>query len=196
MWTVMMIGMMTPSASPLVLLYARVARQAAIDGKPFAPTAWFFGGYILIWTGFSLFATFAQWLLDRAAMLTPAMSSANALLGAGVLIVCGVYQWSPLKDECLKHCQSPMHFIQKHGGFRSSPFASLQLGMSHGLYCVGCCWALMALLFFGGVMNILWIASIAVFVLAEKVIRTRYLIPRLSGLIFISAGIFLLLRRS
>ncbi|HEY2383967.1 MAG TPA: DUF2182 domain-containing protein [Terriglobia bacterium] len=195
MWAIMMIGMMTPSAAPMVLLYARVARQAAIDGKPFAPTAWFFGGYVLIWTGFSLLATVAQWLLDRAAMLTPAMSSANALLGAGVLIACGVYQWSSLKDQCLKHCQSPMHFIQQHGGFRSAPFASLQLGISHGLYCVGCCWALMALLFIGGVMNVLWVASIAVFVLAEKVVRTRHLIPRLAGLLFISGGIFLLLHR-
>jgi len=196
MWTVMMIGMMTPSAAPIVLLYARVARQAEIDGKTFAPTAWFFGGYILIWTGFSLFATFAQWLLDRAAMLTPSMSSANALLGAGVLIGVGVYQWSSLKDECLKHCQSPMHFIQKRGGFRSAPFASLQLGISHGIYCVGCCWALMALLFVGGVMNVLWVASIAFFVLAEKVTRSRYLVPRLAGLIFISGGVFLLLRRA
>jgi len=188
--------MMTPSAAPIVLLYARVARQAAIDGKTFAPTAWFFGGYILIWTGFSLFATFAQWFLDRAAMLTPSMSSANALLGAGVLIGVGVYQWSSLKDECLKHCQSPMHFIQKRGGFRSAPFASLQLGISHGIYCVGCCWALMALLFVGGVMNVLWVASIAFFVLAEKVTRSRYLVPRLAGLIFISGGVFLLLRRA
>jgi predicted metal-binding membrane protein len=196
MWAVMMIGMMTPSVAPIVLLYARVARQAATDGKTFAPTAWFFSGYVLIWIGFSLLATFAQWVLDRTAMLTSTMSSRNALLGAGVLIVCGVYQWSSLKDQCLKHCQSPMHFIQQHGGFGRTPFASLQLGISHGLYCVGCCWALMALLFFGGVMNVLWVASIAIFVLAEKVIRTRYLIPRLAGLICISGGLFLLLHRS
>lgn len=196
MWAVMMIGMMTPSAAPIVLLYARVARQATIDGKPFASTAWFFGGYVLIWTGFSLLATLAQWLLDRAVMLTPAMASANTVLGAGVLIACGIYQWSSLKDKCLKHCQSPMHFIQQHGGFRSAPSASLQLGAAHGLYCVGCCWAVMALLFIGGVMNVLWVASIAIFVLAEKVTRTRHIIPRLAGLIFISGGLFLLLRRS
>lgn len=195
MWTVMMIGMMTPSAAPVILLYARVARQAAIDGKPFASTAWFFGGYVLIWTAFSLLATLMQWLLDRAAMLTPGMSSANKVLGAAVLIACGVYQWSSFKDQCLKRCQSPMHFIQQHGGFRSAPLASLQLGIAHGFYCVGCCWAVMALLFIGGVMNVLWVASIAIFVLAEKVTRARYLIPRLAGLIFISGGIFLYFSR-
>jgi len=195
MWVVMMIGMMTPSAAPVVLLYARVGRQAAVDGKPFASTGWFFSGYFVAWIAFSLVATDAQWLLDRAALLTPGIATASTLLGSVVLIAAGIYQWTPLKDKCLVHCQSPLQFIQHSGGFRRDTVGSIRLGMSHGTYCVGCCWALMTLLFVGGVMNVLWIAAIAMLVLAEKVIPSGRLIPRLAGLVFAAAGIWLLASR-
>jgi predicted metal-binding membrane protein len=103
MWAVMMIGMMTPSVAPMILIYARVGRQAVMDGKPFAATAWFVGGYLLAWTAFSLAATSAQWALERATLLTPMMISASNILGGVVLIVAGLYQWTPLKEACLFH---------------------------------------------------------------------------------------------
>ncbi len=192
MWVVMMIGMMMPSAAPVILLYARVGRQAAGEGKPFASTGWFVSGYFVAWTAFSVAATAAQWGLDRAALLTPTMASASTLLGGIVLIAAGAYQWTSLKDRCLTQCQSPLQFIQRSGGFRRDPFGSLRLGASHGMYCVGCCWALMTLLFVGGVMNVLWISVIAILVLAEKVIPAGRFIGRFAGVLFILAGLQLL----
>ena len=119
MWTVMMIGMMTPSVVPVILLYARVGRHAAANGKPFAATGWFTGGYFLAWTGFSVLAALAQILLRDAALLTPAMASANRFLAGDILIIAGLYQWSRLKDACLTQCLSPLPFIQRHGGFKA-----------------------------------------------------------------------------
>src|SRR5271168_2554276 len=108
MWVVMMIGMMTPSVAPMILIYARIGRQAATQGKPFAASGWFAGGYLLAWTAFSLVATSAQWALERLALLTPMMESASRIVGAVVLIVAGLYQWTPLKDACLSYCRSPL----------------------------------------------------------------------------------------
>jgi predicted metal-binding membrane protein len=192
MWAVMMVGMMLPSATPMVLIYARVARQAHAQGKPFAPTAWFAGGYLLAWTIFALLATIVQWALERALLLTPMMESASTALGGAILIAAGLYQWTPLKDTCLSQCQSPLLFIQRHGGFRREPRAALRLGAKHGLYCIGCCWALMALLFVGGVMNVLWIAAIAILVLIEKTTLAGRWIARIGGAVFIGAGVWLL----
>lgn len=191
MWAVMMVGMMTPSATPLILLYARVGRQAANDGKPFAATGWFTSGYLLVWAAFALAATAAQWLLEQIALLSAMMETTNRLLGGGILIVAGIYQWTPLKDVCLRQCQAPWLFIQNNGGFRRDAAGSLKLGARHGAYCVGCCWTLMALLFVGGVMNVLWIALITIFVLAEKVIPAGRLISRIAGAGLIVAGAWL-----
>lgn len=196
MWAIMMVGMMTPSAAPIILLYARIGRQAAAQGKPFASTGWFVSGYVLVWTAFSLAATSAQWGLDRAAMLTPAMTSSSTVLGSIVLIAAGAYQWTPFKNRCLTQCQSPLQFILQNGGFRRNSFDSLRLGVRHGAYCLGCCWALMALLFVGGVMNVLWIAVLAVLVLVEKVIPAGHFIPRAAGAMLVFAGIWLLLPRN
>jgi predicted metal-binding membrane protein len=193
MWAVMMVGMMTPSAAPMILLYARVGRQAAAQHKPLAATGWFAGGYLLAWTAFSIVATFGQWGLERAALLTPMMASASRVFGGIVLIAAGLYQWTPWKDACLRHCRAPLQFIQQHGGFKHDALGSLAIGFHHGLYCAGCCWALMALLFVGGVMNLLWIAAIAVFVLAEKLVPGGRLLTRLAGAGFVAAGIWLLI---
>jgi predicted metal-binding membrane protein len=193
MWAVMMVGMMTPSAAPMILIYAQVGRQALAQGKPFAPTGWFVAGYLLAWTGFAILATAAQWLLDRAALLDPMMAGASRAFGGLVLIAAGVYQWTPLKDTCLAQCQSPLLFIQRQGGFRSGVRGSLQLGLRHGAYCIGCCAVLMALLFVGGVMNVLWIAAISAFVLIEKVVPAGRLISRIAGLGFIAAGAWFLI---
>jgi predicted metal-binding membrane protein len=191
MWAVMMVGMMTPSAAPMILIYARVGRQASARGKPFAATGWFATGYLLAWVGFALVATAAQWALDRTALLDPKMASASQVFGGIVLIAAGIYQWTPLKDRCLAHCQSPLLFIQRQGGFHRDPSGSLRLGLRHGAYCVGCCWVLMALLFVGGVMNVLWIATISAFVLVEKVMPLGRLISRIAGAGFVAAGTWL-----
>jgi predicted metal-binding membrane protein len=194
MWSVMMVAMMLPSASPMVLLYARVGRTAAVDGEPFAPTGWFAAGYLLVWFGFAFAATSAQWTLERAALLTPMMESASKVVGGVLLIVAGLYQWSPLKDTCLAQCQAPLLFIRRYGGFRRNVLGALELGVRHGAYCVGCCWALMTLLFVGGVMNVLWIAAIAALVLAEKVAAGKRLVSRAAGTGLILGGVWLLMR--
>jgi len=192
MWTVMMVGMMTPSAAPMILIYSQVARQAVTLGKQFASAGWFAAGYLAVWTGFALAATAAQYFLEWAALLTPMLASANRFVGAGVLILAGLYQWTPLKGACLAQCRSPLHFVQQHGGFQSSPTGSLRLGMLHGAYCVGCCWALMVLLFVGGVMNVLWIAVIAILVLLEKVVPGGRVLAAAAGGIAIAVGIWML----
>lgn len=193
MWTVMMIGMMTPSATPMILIYARTGRMAAASAKPFAATGWFVTGYLVIWTGFALTATTAQWALERLALLDPGMASANNILGGTILITAGLYQWTPLKHACLSQCQSPLLFIQRLGGFRSDAVGAFKIGATHGFYCLGCCWALMALLFAGGVMNILWIAALAIFALAEKIIPAGRMVSRVAGIGLFAAGLRLLL---
>jgi predicted metal-binding membrane protein len=192
MWAMMMVGMMTPSAAPMILIYARVGRQAGLIDKPFAATGWFVAGYLLAWIGFALAATIAQWALDRAALLDSTMTSASNVLGGGVLIAAGIYQWTPLKEVCLAKCQSPFLFIQQLGGFRRDAAGATLLGLRHGAYCVGCCWALMALLFVGGVMNVLWIALLTLLVLLEKLLPFGRWIGRAAGVAFLAAGVRLL----
>ncbi|MGH6807334.1 MAG: DUF2182 domain-containing protein [Ensifer adhaerens] len=190
MWAVMMVGMMTPSATPMILLYARVGRQAALDDKPFAATGFFAGGYLSAWILFALAATLGQWLLEAALLLTPMLASASRVLSGVILISVGLFQWTPLKDACLRQCQAPLLFIQNHGGFRREAGGAYRLGLLHGLYCVGCCWALMALLFIGGVMNVLWIAAIAIFVLGEKVVPGGRMLSRIAGALIVMAGLW------
>jgi predicted metal-binding membrane protein len=193
MWIVMMVGMMAPSAAPMILMYARVGRQGRTEGKPLAATGWFAAGYFSVWVGFSLAATIAQWGIERAALLDSRMASASNVLGGIVLIAAGVYQWTPLKDVCLAQCQTPLQFLMRYGGFRSDPAGCLLLGIRHGIYCVGCCWVLMALLFVGGVMNVLWIALLALLVLLEKVTPIGRWIARGVGVACVVAGAWLLL---
>ena len=194
MWAVMMVGMMMPSVTPMVLLYTNVGRKAAENGSPLAATGWFVAGYLLAWSVFSLAATIAQWQLSRLALITPMMSTSSDLFGGLVLVAAGLYQWSPLKYACLTHCQSPLGFLMSRGGFTASAWGSLRLGAEHGSLCVGCCWVLMAVLFVGGVMNLLWIAGLTIFVLLEKIIPTDRLVPRLAGATIAAAGLFLLYR--
>lgn len=193
MWAVMMVGMMAPSAAPMILMYARVARQETKAGRPLAATGWFAAGYFLAWAGFSLAATLVQWALERQALLDASMASANIRLGAIVLIAAGMYQWLPIKNVCLVQCQSPLRFVMSHNGFRSDALGGLRLGLLHGIYCVGCCWVLMALLFVVGVMNVLWIALLALLVLLEKLTPWGRWIARVAGVICIAAGIWMLL---
>jgi predicted metal-binding membrane protein len=191
MWAVMMVGMMAPSAAPMILIYARVGRQGKIAGKPLAATGWFAAGYFLAWAGFSLAATLVQWVLEREALLDARMASANVLLGAVVLIAAGIYQWTPVKNACLAQCQTPFRFLMSHGGFRSNVLGCLHLGLLHGTYCVGCCWVLMSLLFVVGVMNVLWIALLALLVLLEKLTPWGRWVARIAGAVCIAAGAWL-----
>jgi predicted metal-binding membrane protein len=192
MWAVMMVGMMTPSVAPMLLIYTRFARHSAAQGHAFAPVAWFAAGYLAAWSLFAALATLAQWGLASLALLTPMMAAANRAFGGAVLIAAGIYQWLPLKDACLAQCRSPLSFVQQHGGFRTGAAASLRLGLVHGLYCIGCCWALMALLFVGGVMNLFWIATLMILVLLEKIVPYGRRFARLVGIVGVAAGVWML----
>ena len=187
MWMVMMVAMMVPSAAPMLLLFARVGRKAKQEGLPFAPTATFATGYLAAWAAFSFAATLFQWYLHAAALLSPRMVVASPLIGGVLLVVAGVYQLTPLKDTCLKHCRAPMNFIARY--WRPGIYGAFRMGIEHGAFCVGCCWALMGLLFFGGVMDIIWIVGIAVFVLLEKVMPVGASSGRITGGILALCGI-------
>lgn len=191
MWSVMMVGMMTPSVAPMILIYARVAREASTRGTPFASSAWFASGYFLAWIGFALLAALLQWGLEEALLLSPMTAGAGPLLGGALLLSAGLYQWTPLKNVCLSQCQSPLAFVQRQGGFRGERGAALRLGLRHGGYCIGCCWALMILLFVAGVMNLLWIGAIGALILAEKLIPGRGF-QRVTGVALVVAGAALL----
>ena len=190
MWAVMMVGMMAPTAIPMTLIYAAVARKAAHQDTPLAPTATFVAGYIVIWTLFSAAATVAQWALDQAALLSPMMVTTSPALGASLLIAAGVYQLTPFKNACLRHCRAPAYFISEH--WRPGASGAFRMGVEHGAICLGCCWVLMGLLFFGGVMSLLWIAGITLFVLLEKIIPHGVLGGRLAGVAMIGAGVVMI----
>lgn len=188
MWAVMMVGMMAPSVAPMILLYAQLGRLRKIAGRPLAATGWFAAGYFLAWGVFSVAATLVQWVLEREALLDGRMAAGNILFGAVVLIAAGTYQWTPIKNVCLAQCQTPFRFLMSHGGFRSNVPGCLRLGFLHGVYCVGCCWVLMALLLVVGVMNVLWIALLALLILLEKLTPWGLGVARVAGAAFIAAG--------
>jgi predicted metal-binding membrane protein len=186
MWAVMMVAMMVPTAVPMILLYAAVARKAAAQHNQLASTSVFVSGYIVMWTVFSLVATIAQDALDQAALLSPLMVSRSAGLGATLLIAAGVYQLTPLKNACLRNCRAPAHFLSRY--WCTGDLGAFRMGLRLGAYCVGCCWILMGLLFVGGVMNLLWIAAIAIFVLLEKTSPFGDVGGRFAGVAMILVG--------
>jgi predicted metal-binding membrane protein len=180
MWWVMMIAMMLPSAAPMILLFTLVNRRSLVKGGSYVPTAVFAGAYLVAWGGFSVIAVALQWGLERAELLSPMMASRNVALAGALLVLAGAYQLSPLKHACLHQCRGPIDFISRH--WRAGLRGAFRMGVHHGLYCVACCWALMALLFFGGVMNLYWIAGLALFVLLEKTIPPGHWLASLTGL--------------
>jgi len=192
MWAEMMVAMMIPSAAPMILTFAMVNRQRREQERPFVPTGIFLLGYLVVWTGFSALAATAQWFLHGKALLSPMMVSKSPLLGGALLIVAGVFQWTPLKNACLTHCRSPLGFLMTD--WRKGKSGALFMGLKHGAYCTGCCWFLMALLFVAGVMNIWWIAIIAVFVLAEKVAPRGLLVGKIAGALLVAWGVWMMLR--
>ena len=190
MWAVMMVAMMLPSALPTILIFNRAVRNDPEVRSPSRRMFIFAAGYLLAWSGFSVGATLLQWRLAEAALLSPMMVSASPWLGGAILTVAGIYQWTPLKYACLRHCRSPLAFLVEH--WQAGMPGALRLGLRHGLYCVGCCWALMLLLFVGGVMSLLWIGAITAFVLVEKLVPSGVQGGRLSGLALMLAGAWVL----
>ena len=187
MWAVMMVAMMAASVMPMLLLFAGThARRGGAS-----PAVVFFGlGYFIVWTAFSALATLAQWALHQAAMLSPAMRVASPRLGGVVLLVVGVYQLTPWKNKCLTHCRSPLGFLMTH--WRDGQMGALRMGLAHGAYCLGCCWALMCVLFVVGVMNLAWVAVLTVMVLLEKIGPAGVWIARVAGVAIAIRGILLL----
>ena len=189
MWAVMMVAMMVPSAAPMILIFARVDRSRT-GGRPFTATTLFALGYVLVWAAFSVAATAMQWGLQNAALLSPMMVATSTILGGALFLAAGVYQWTPLKYACLKHCRSPMAFIMGH--WRPGGWGAFRMGVGHGAFCLGCCGVVMGLLFVGGVMNLAWVAAITVFVVAEKLAPRGEWVARIGGVAMIAAGVYLL----
>ncbi len=179
MWWIMMVAMMLPSAAPMVLLFAAVNRKQRNAGSPYVPTGIFAFGYLAVWGFFSLVATAAQWALERTELLSSMMVGTSVVLGALLLIAAGVWQLTPLKHACLKHCRSPIHFLSHY--WRKGRLGAFRMGVEHGAFCLGCCWFLMALLFYGGVMNLYWIVGLALFVLLEKVLPGGHRLGGVAG---------------
>jgi predicted metal-binding membrane protein len=190
MWAVMMTAMMVPTAAPMLLLFATVNRQRREKQQPYVPTGVFLSGYVLVWCGFAAAATVANWALHVNSLLNSIMgSSTSAYLGSALLVAAGAFQWSRMKYVCLTHCRSPLSFLMND--WREGPRGALLMGLRHGVYCVGCCWVLMALLFVLGVMNLLWIAALAGFVLLEKVAPASFQVSRATGLLLAGWGVWM-----
>jgi predicted metal-binding membrane protein len=193
MWAVMMVGMMLPSAAPMLLLYGAMARKNAerAERAVMLAAVWVFAaGYLLVWTGFSLLATILQAALQSVALLSGSMTSASPLLSGILLVLAGLYQWLPAKTACLERCRSPLQFLLAR--WRPGSIGGLRMGAEHGLFCLGCCWALMTLLFAVGVMNLVWVAVIAGFVFVEKLLPAPRLTTLAAGTVLAAAGVYLI----
>jgi predicted metal-binding membrane protein len=190
MWWVMMIAMMLPSAAPVILLTAALNRRSTSNHPPYGSAAFFTIGYLLAWLFFSLIAVVGQLVLESNGLLSTMLHSNSTYLSAGLLLAAGVWQFSSIKQACLRHCRSPVEFITRHR--RRGNRGALLMGLHHGTYCLGCCWFLMALLFVGGVMNLYWIAGLALFVLVEKLFSRGVLFSRITGAGLIITGTALL----
>lgn len=180
MWWAMMAAMMLPSAAPMLLLFARINRKQKAGGRPFIPTGIFAAGYLVAWGGFSALATGLQWNLAQFGLLSPMMVTTSYWLGSAILLAAGVWQLTPIKSICLRHCRSPMGFLVQ--GWRPGRLGAFRMGLEHGSYCLGCCWFLMGLLFFGGIMNLFWIIGLASLVLLEKTVPMGSWIGRIVGI--------------
>jgi predicted metal-binding membrane protein len=186
MWWLMMVAMMLPSAAPMILLFAAVRRKRHEAGAPYMGTGLFGSGYLAVWGGFSVIAVTLQWQLEGIALLSPMMLTTSMALGALLLIGAGVWQFTPLKHACLRHCRSPAEFLTHH--WRNGRAGAFHMGIRHGAYCLGCCWMMMLLLFYGGIMNIYWIAGLSTLVLVEKITPLRHWVTGLIGVTLIIWG--------
>ena len=188
MWAVMMTAMMLPSAAPLIMLVIGTYRRRGERARLL--TLAFGSGYLIAWTAFSAAAALLQFALHRAALLSPSMAATSALAGGAIFVAAGVYQWLPVKAACLMHCRSPLAFLGSH--WRQGAGGALAMGLHHGLFCIGCCWTLMLLLFAAGVMNLFWVGVIAAFVLVEKIARGGARIGRIAGVLLAAWGLWIM----
>lgn len=186
MWVVMMAAMMLPSIIPLTQVYVAVRAKARRQGGDVPATALFVAGYLLVWTGFSVAATTAQLFLDHAALLTDSARTTSVAVAGGLLLATGIYELTPLKRSCLRACRGPVDFVVRH--WRKGTLGAVRLGAHAGMFCLGCCAMVMALLFVGGVMNLLWVALLAVFVLVEKLVPAGDVVSRFAGVAMVLAG--------
>ena len=186
MWSVMMVAMMVPSAAPATGLFATMTGRRNPLQSPALPTAVYVAGYLAAWIGYSLFAAVAQWALMRGMLISPMTGSSSANLSALILIGAGAFQFTPLKNACLNQCRSPLSFFMAE--WRDGMTGAFYLGLRQGSFCVICCWTLMAVMFVVGVMNLAWMALLAMFLLAEKVAPPAWHLDRVSGLALIVWG--------
>ena len=186
MWWIMMVAMMLPTAAPMVMTFEKVNRSRRQRGQAHAGTIIFVLGYLVAWGGFSIAATMLQWGLEELALLSAMPVMLPDRIGGALLVAAGIYQFTPLKQVCLHHCRSPFDLVLNR--WRDGSSGALLMGLDHGLYCLGCCWVLMTLLFVFGVMNLLWIAALTLLVLAEKVLPHGPVIGRLGGGVMMIAG--------
>jgi predicted metal-binding membrane protein len=186
------VAMMVPSAAPMILAFLSLNQRRKVAARPLLPVGIFLLGYIVVWTAYSIVAALVQWRLHEAALLSSAMVATSPLLSGGLLIAAGVFQWTPFKQACLKGCRSPLSFLMSE--WREGSAGAFMMGLRHGTYCVGCCWILMALLFVAGVMNLLWVAVIALFVMAEKTLARGELLGHLAGIVLVTSGVALAAR--
>ncbi len=190
MWAVMMFAMMLPSVTPTVMIFGRVRDKRRQSGRLYAQTGAFVVGYLVAWIGFSLVATLANWILHTDGSMTSMMGSVGPRTGGLFLVAAGAFQWTPLKNACLEHCRSPMGFLMQH--WREGNSGAILMGLHHGIYCLGCCWLLMVLLFVLGVMNLPWVAVLTIIVLAEKTLPRGDLLSRGLGVVLIVWGLWMI----
>ena len=191
MWAVMMIAMMTPSATPMILAFAGLNRRRNPNENIGGMSVSFLAGYLIVWFSFSAIATLIQWGFYSVGLLSPELISVTSPIGAIILILAGIYQFSPLKYACLSNCRTPVSFLATE--WRDGASGASIMGVRHGLYCLGCCWTLMLLLFVTGVMNLLWVALIAGYVHIEKSVPAGQWVSRAFGLVMIGWGVWLVL---
>ena len=191
MWWIMMIAMMLPSATPVILLAAALNRKSQAESAPYGSSAAFTAGYLLAWGAFSAIAVLAQWGLREAELISGTLRSNSRLLTALILMIAGAWQFTPWKHACLRHCRGPVEFLTS--ARRPGNSGALRMGLHHGMYCLGCCWFLMALLFVGGVMNPYWIIALAIYVWVEKTISSGEMVSRVMGGLLIACGVAILL---
>jgi predicted metal-binding membrane protein len=190
MWTVMQVAMMSPTAVPMVLMYSKIERHSQPGRIPFFRISLFFLGYLLLWAAFSAVFALLQMGMHSASMLSNDFATTNPWLSGGILIAAGLFQFSALKQACLKQCRSPVGYLMTE--WRSGRSGALLMGLKHGLHCVGCCWIIMALLFVAGVMNLFWMAAITAFVLIEKLTARGELFGRVVGVGLIVWGFLII----
>jgi predicted metal-binding membrane protein len=179
MWTVMMVAMMLPSMLPFAMAFSGEQKRRRASEMTAVPTAFLVAGYFAVWTAFSAIAAGLQVFLQERSLLSPMMTATSCVFSGGILVAAGLYQWTPMKNACLRHCRSPLTFLL--GDWREGIAGAFRMGAGHGLFCLGCCWMLMLLPFAAGVMNLLWMAGITVLLMLEKCVPGGELTARISG---------------